>query len=56
MKNQTKLAKFRLSYTVTYTKDVYAVDEETAVVDALNTVGDESWDGGYTSQVEGEEL
>lgn len=51
-----QLKKFRLSYTVEYTKDVWSIDEQTAVLDSIDTAGDDSWDGGYTSQIEGVEI
>jgi hypothetical protein len=56
MNDKAKLKKFRLTYTVEYTKDVYATDEQTAVLDSIDTAGDDSWDGGKTSQIEGEEI
>ena len=56
MNDKAKLKKFRLTYIVEYTKDVYATDEQTAVLDSIDTAGDDSWDGGKTSQIEGEEI
>ena len=59
MNDKAKLKKFRLTYTVEYTKDVYATDEQTAVLEEQNSQAHSAkrrWDGGKTSQIEGEEI